>query len=227
MSRRIVVTGVSRGLGRAMVQQLIERGHTIFGCSRNPEAVASLANSFESGHFEVVDVAHPEPVEKWARKILDSGGAPDLLINNAAVINRSERLWEVHPREFEQLFHVNVGGIFHCVKYFLPSMIAAGSGVVVNFSSGWGRSTSPEVVPYCASKFAVEGLSSGLAKELPRGLACVALNPGIIHTDMLDSCFGGSASAFPSPAEWATRAVPFLLSLDATDNGKSLDVPQT
>ena len=150
---------------------------------------------------------------------------PDLLINNAAVINRSEPLWELHPREFEAVFHVNVVGTFNTIKYFLPAMIAAGSGVVVNFSSGWGRSTSPEVVPYCASKFAIEGLSRGLASELPRGLAAVAFNPGIIHTDMLASCFGGRAAAFPSPDEWAETAVPFLLSLDASDNGKSVDVP--
>jgi NAD(P)-dependent dehydrogenase (short-subunit alcohol dehydrogenase family) len=81
------------------------------------------------------------------------------------------------------------------------------------------------VVPYCASKWAIEGLSRGLAQELPRGLASVALNPGIIHTDMLISCFGASASSFPSPKEWAERAVPYLLGLDATDNGRSVDVP--
>jgi len=96
---------------------------------------------------------------------------------------------------------------------------------MVNFSSAWGRSTSPEVTPYCATKWAIEGLTRGLAQEIPRGLATIALNPGIIHTEMLESCFGDSASSFPSPEQWAERAVPFLLSLDTTNNGDSLDVP--
>ena len=224
MSRRIAITGVSRGLGRAMVEQFIERGHTIYGCARNSDAIAELRNEFPSHHFEVVDISHSDAVEKWANGVI-ADGVPDLLINNAAVINRSEPLWEVHAREFESLMNVNVCGTFHTIKHFMPAMIAAGTGVIVNFSSGWGRSTSPEVVPYCASKFAIEGLSKGLSQEIPRGLAVVAFNPGVIHTDMLDSCFGGSASAFPSPSEWAEKAVPYLLSLDVSDNGKSVDVP--
>ena len=225
MTRRIVISGVSRGLGRAMVEQFVGRGHEVFGCATSRGAIDELSATYEAHRFDVVDISHADQVAAWAERVLSTGGPPDLLINNAAVINRSERLWEQHPREFETLFHVNVGGTFHTIKYFLPAMISTGVGVIINFSSGWGRSTSPEVVPYCASKYAIEGLSSGLAKELPRGLAAVALNPGIIHTDMLKSCFGGSAASFPSPQEWAERAVPYMLSLDASDNGRSVDIP--
>jgi NAD(P)-dependent dehydrogenase (short-subunit alcohol dehydrogenase family) len=95
----------------------------------------------------------------------------------------------------------------------------------VNFSSGWGRSADAEVAPYCASKWAIEGLTQALAQELPSGLAAVALNPGIINTDMLQSCFGGSASGYLCPAEWAKSAVPFLLKLGPGDNGKQLTAP--
>lgn len=225
MSRRIAITGVSRGLGRAMVDQLIAAGHHVFGCATNRPAIDALQSQYPQHHFAVVDISHADQVRGWADEVLALGDPPDLLLNNAAVINQSVPLWEVHEREFENLLNVNVAGTFHTIKCFLPAMMEAKRGVIVNFSSGWGRSTSPEVVPYCASKYAIEGLSGGLAKEVPRGLAVVACNPGIIHTDMLDSCFGGSASAFPSPVEWARKAVPFLLSLDATDNGKSVDAP--
>ena len=95
----------------------------------------------------------------------------------------------------------------------------------MNFSSGWGRSADAEVAPYCASKWAIEGLTLALAQELPSGLAAVAFNPGIINTDMLQSCFGGSASSYPSPAEWAKSAVPFLLNLGPGDNGQQLTAP--
>ena len=103
-------------------------------------------------------------------------------------------------------------------------MIKRGNGVIVNFSSGWGRSTSAEVAPYCATKFAIEGLTQALAQELPAGLAAIPLNPGVIDTDMLRSCFGGSASSYPSPQQWAKRAVPFLLKLSPRENGQPLTV---
>jgi NAD(P)-dependent dehydrogenase (short-subunit alcohol dehydrogenase family) len=111
------------------------------------------------------------------------------------------------------------------IRHFVPAMIKRERGVIVNFSSGWGRSTDAEVAPYCASKWAIEGLTQAFAQELPAGLAAVALNPGIINTEMLRSCFGGSASGYPSPAEWAKGAVPFLLKLGPGDNGKQLTAP--
>lgn len=225
MSRRIVLTGVSRGLGRAMLAEFAERGHTVYGCATNTDAIGQLRSEFPSHQFWAVDVSDFAQVETWAKTVLDDGGAPDMLINNAALMNASTELWDVHPKEFSALMSVNVNGTFHVAKAFLPSMIEAENGIIVNFSSGWGRSTSPKVTPYCASKWAIEGLSRGLAQEVPRGLGVIAFNPGIIHTDMLASCFGGMASSYPSPTEWATRSVPFLLSLDATDNGRSVDVP--
>ena len=111
------------------------------------------------------------------------------------------------------------------IRHFLPAMLKRKSGVVVNISSGWGRSTDAEVAPYCATKWAIEGLTQSLAQELPLGMAAVPLNPGIINTEMLRSCFGGSASSYPSPQQWAKRAVPFLLSLGPRHNGQQLTAP--
>src|SRR5688500_10542688 len=119
---------------------------------------------------------------------------------------------------------VNVSGTANVVRHFAPAMIARRRGVIVNFSSGWGRSVSPAVAPYCASKFDVEGLTRALAEELPKGMAAVPLNPGVIDTDMLRSCFGGEAAGYPDPRAWARRAVPFILRLGAADNGQSLSV---
>jgi hypothetical protein len=67
-------------------------------------------------------------------------------------------------------------------------------------------------------------MTNSLSQELPTGMAAVPLNPGIIDTDMLRSCFGGSSSSYPSPSKWAKTAVPFLLNLDSSDNGRQLSV---
>ena len=199
-------------------------GHTVFGCSRSQQAVSELQATFPAPHrFDVVDVANEAEVARWAESVL-ADGPPDLLLNNAALINANRVLWDVPADEFDRVIDVNIKGVFYVIKHFVPAMIARGSGVIVNFSSGWGRSVAPEVAPYCATKFAIEGLTKSLAAELPPGMSAVPLKPGIIHTDMLSSCFD-SAESFPSPEQWAKRAVPFLLRLGPADNGRSLSAP--
>jgi len=170
-------------------------------------------------------VANEDQVRLWARKVIDGYGPPDLLLNNAAVINQNAPLWQVPGSEFNRVIDVNIKGVANVLRHFLPAMIARQKGVVVNFSSGWGRSTDSEVAPYCATKWAIEGLTRSLAQELPAGLAAIPLNPGVIDTDMLRSCFGGSASAYPSAEQWAKKAAPFLLGLGPGDNGRPLTVP--
>jgi NAD(P)-dependent dehydrogenase (short-subunit alcohol dehydrogenase family) len=226
-SRHIVITGAGRGLGLAMTESFIELGHTVIGCSRQGPHVEALAKRFGRPHrFDAVDVAEDAAVGRWAQTVLAHGGPPDLLLSNAAVVNQNAALWKVPPEEFSRVIDVNIKGVYHVLRHFVPAMITRGSGVIVNFSSGWGRSTSPEVAPYCATKYAVEGLTLALAQELPAGMCAVPLNPGIINTDMLQSCFGKDAESYPTPEEWALKAVPFLLSLSARDNGKSLTVRQ-
>lgn len=210
-----------------MTEKFIELGHTVVGCSRQQPHVEMLLKRFgEPHHFSVVDVADEAAAGRWAKTILAAGGPPDLLLNNAAVVNQNAPLWEVPPDEFSRVIDVNIRGLFNVLRHFLPAMIKRGTGAIANFSSGWGRSTSPEVAPYCATKYAVEGLTLALAQELPEGMCAVPLNPGIINTDMLQSCFGGNAEAYPTPQEWAQKAVPFLLKLGPRDNGKSLTAPQ-
>lgn len=224
-TKSIVLTGVTRGLGRALLEGLIRGGHTVFGCGRSSKAIDELNQMYGSPHrFAVVDVTSDISVQAWANSLLGAAEAPDLLINNAAIINRSAPLWELSADEFNQVTSVNINGVANVIRHFAPAMIQRGSGVIANFSSGWGHSTSPEVAPYCATKFAIEGLTQALAQELPTGLAAVAVNPGIIDTDMLRSCFGDSAGAYPTPMEWAENAVPFFIGLNARHNGQSLTV---
>jgi NAD(P)-dependent dehydrogenase (short-subunit alcohol dehydrogenase family) len=224
--RVIVITGATRGLGRAMTEKFVALGHRIAGCGRSAQHVRELQERYGPDHlFSVVDVRDDRQVANWAREVLEKFGPPDLLLNNAAVINRNARLWEIPAEEFDAVVDINIKGVVNVLRHFLPAMVQRQAGVIVNFSSAWGRSTSPEVAPYCATKFAIEGLTKALAQELPRGMAAIPLNPGIIDTDMLRSCFGSSAASYPSPEEWAERAVPFLLQLGPKDNGRSLSVP--
>lgn len=225
--RTIVITGISRGCGRALSEFYLARGHRVAGCARSAAAVEELRRAHGPLHrFDAVDVSDDAAVRVWACDLLGHFGPPDLLVNNAAVIAANAPLWDIPVHEFDRVIDVNIKGTAHVLRHFLPAMIHRGSGVVVNLSSGWGRSTSPEVSAYCASKWAIEGLTRALAQELPPGLAAVALNPGIINTEMLQSCFGEeNASAYPSATQWAEAAGPYLLSLGPADNGQALTVP--
>ena len=225
-ARHIVLTGATRGLGRAMTEALAARGQIVHGCGRDREQIAELAKRYPAPHsFHAVDVTDEAAVIAWAEEVIAAVGPPDLLVNNAAVINAGAPLWEVPAAEFDRLVDINIKGVARVIRAFVPAMVKRGSGVIVNFSSGWGRSTSPEVAPYCATKYAIEGLTLALAQELPHGMAAVPLNPGIIDTDMLRASFGGAAASYASPQTWAEKAVPFLLDLGPRHNGESLTAP--
>lgn len=221
----VVVTGVTRGIGRALTDRLIELGHTVIGCGRSEGGVEELMSAYGEPHqFAAVDVARWPEVEAWAANVLSEIRPLDLLVNNAGVINQNAPLWEVSAEEFSTVLNTNVDGTANVIRAFLPAMIDSGRGIIVNMSSGWGRSTAPEVAPYCASKWAIEGLTQALSQELPAGLAAVAVSPGVVDTAMLRSCWGESAAASPSPETWAIGATDFLLSLTTRHNGESLSV---
>lgn len=222
---KIVITGVTRGLGRALAEEYIRGGHTVIGCGRSGEGIFDLRMSHAAPHdFSVVDVALDNKVAIWAAKVLENEAAPDLLINNAGLMNRLAPVWEQDDREFTRLVDMNIRGVANVIRHFVPAMVAQKKGVIVNLSSGWGRSVSPEVGPYCMSKWAIEGLTKALAEELPAGMAAIPLNPGVIDTDMLRSCWADGAASYPKAEAWAKAAAPFILKLGARENGRSLTV---
>lgn len=224
-SKQIVITGVTRGLGRAMLQEFVARGHTVGGCGRSEAAIEKLRMAFAAPHrFATADVADDMQVGQWARYVLATMGPPDILINNAALTNNPAPLWEVPAAEFASLVDVNIKGTANVVRHLLPAMIERGRGVIINFSSGWGRGTAPNVAPYCATKWAIEGLTRALGQELPKGMAAVTMNPGIIDTDMLRRSFGDAAGEYESPTTWAERAVPLMLKVGPRNNGKAMTV---
>ncbi len=224
MGKLILITGVTKGLGRALAEWYIAHGHTVAGCGRSAE-VLNLRFTHPAPHdFAAVDVAEENKVALWAEKTLAAHGAPDLLINNAALMNTPAPLWRVPAREFNQVIDVNIKGVANMIRHFVPAMVARKTGVIVNLSSGWGRSTSPEVAPYCATKFAIEGLTQALAQELPAGMAAVPLNPGVIDTDMLRQAWSDGAASYPKADAWAKVAAPFILQLGPKDNGRPVSV---
>lgn len=224
---KILITGVSKGLGRVLADTYMAEGHTVIGCGRDPEKILDLRFGCDDKHrFDIVDVAQANKVDVWFETVDASHGIPDLIINNAALMNVPANTWEVPTKEFHQLIDVNVKGVYNVIRAFVPAMVKRGSGIIVNLSSGWGTSTSPGVAPYCASKYAIEGLSKAMAQELPDPMACIPMSPGVISTEMLSTAWGEEAKQQPTPEAWVKRAAPFILGLSRAENGQSMRVPQ-
>lgn len=210
----VVVSGVTKGLGRALIRRFAALGHPVAGCGRDAGALAELASELGGGHrLDRVDVTDADQVDAWADRVQRELGAPGLVIANAGTINAPAPLWEVPPAEFDAVIRVNVGGVYAMARAFLPRI--ADGGTLVNFSSGWGRNPRAMLATYTASKFAVEGLTRALAQEaaqLRPGVRVVALDPGGgINTDMLATCLPDEHDQYPTPDEWAGTAADYLL----------------
>ena len=175
----VMITGCSHGLGRAMTEGFIECGDTVVGCARNETVIGELNATFESGphYFQAADVGIDAQVESFCHTVLEKLDPPDLLINAAALVNANAKLWEVSEKEFSDVIDVNLKGTANLIRHITPAMIERGSGVIVKFSSYWGRSTSPDVAPYYATKWGVEGLTNALSQELPQGLCRGGVQP--------------------------------------------------
>ena len=237
MSPVAVITGATKGLGLALARELVAHGWTVAGCGSSAASVAAAA---EGGgvvyapqrtaddstplSLRVVDVADAAAVAAWAADL----PTPDLVIANAGVVNSPAPIWELSPETFATALAVNVGGVANLARAFLPSMIARGCGTFVAMSSGWGRRGKEGLSPYCASKFAVEGLVQSVALEVPAPIRVVSLDPGNgVRTAMLDTCLPEELDVpYPSPAEWASQAIGFILDTAVrAPSGSALKVP--
>ena len=228
MKKIIAITGVTKGLSYELMHRFIEQGWTVIGSGRSDAKIEALSKSIGSEHhFSVLDVSDPKAVSEWVDTAVAKVGVPKIVINNAVIINRNNSLWNIDDAEFQQVMDINICGTFFVAKYFLPYLLGVDtlSSVIVNLSSGWGCQGAADVTPYCASKFAVEGLTQSLAKELPTYISTVTLDPGGINTEMLQSVNPGYAGQAAAPLEWSKQACKFILSISQKENGKALRVP--
>lgn len=227
ISKSVIITGVTQGLGRAMVDRFHELGWNIYGCGRSKDKIEELKKQYSKIHdFQVIDVSDSQQVNNWANYILNRHTAPNLIINNASIVNQNAQLWKITAQEFENVMNVNVNGVVNVIRAFVPAMVARKEGIIINMSSSWGREGEAELAPYCASKFAIEGITKSMALELPHGMAVVALDPGgSISTPMLKSCAPQYINESPTPETWSHNAIEYILNITIDKNGDSLTCP--
>lgn len=188
-----IVTGGSRGIGFATVEAFLKEGAKVVLCaSRQETADAALEKLTETYKDAVVEGIWPDLSDYSAVKaafdaVAEKYGRIDILVNNAGV-SESTPFADYTEEKFEKVMDLNVKGVINCSKAASEHMVAAGSGVILNTSSMVSQYGQPAGIAYPTSKFAVNGFTLSLARELgPKGVRVNAVAPGITYTDMMRS----------------------------------------
>ncbi len=180
-----LVTGSTRGIGRAVAERLSRDGARVVVTGRSAEAAARVAEALPGEALGLgLDVADPDSVAATVAQTLDAWGRIEILVNNAG-ITRDNLTLRLKPADWQAVLDTNLTGAFLCAKACLRPMVRARAGIIINISSVVGALGNAGQANYCAAKAGLEGLTRSLAREYAnRGVRVNAVAPGYIATDM-------------------------------------------
>ncbi|MCL4141489.1 UNVERIFIED_CONTAM: hypothetical protein GTU68_040090, partial [Idotea baltica] len=184
-----MITGANSGIGRGAAVDLAGKGWTVYGSMRSLDKGAKLAEMAEAAGVEVhpvvCDVTDTDSVNRAVAEVTEASGGIDVMVNNAG-IGGNGVLEETALSVYEDVMDVNVYGIIRCNQAVLPQMRERGSGCIINVSSVAGVIAAIAQSPYVVSKWAVEGLTEGLAQDVaPHGIRVSMIDPGIVRTAIM------------------------------------------
>lgn len=207
--RTMVVTGAGNGLGRATALALVARGARVVLVARTRESLEAVAAEADglpgSVRVATVDVADPDSVAALAAELSDE--TVEVLVNNAGVPGPVAPLVDISPQEWDDVFAVNVRGVYLMCQAFIPGMVERGAGDVINLASVSGKRPLTRRTPYAASKMAVIGLTTTLAFEVgPLGVSVNSLSPGPVDGPRMTRNFTMEAERTGTTYEEAEEA---------------------
>lgn len=211
-----VVTGAGSGIGRALAVALTGQGAQLALADRDQQAVTATARLCPDGarvRADAVDVTDWQAVLGYSAAVVSEFGGADMVFAVAGVIHTGSLLAS-EPGDLSRVIDVNVRGMMHTAKAFLPALAASGRGHLVTFSSGFGLMAAPRYSAYCASKFAIRGFSEALRQEMARERRPVAVTcvyPGRIRTPIMRNgsyAAGENAAAVSAAFDRAARMGP-------------------
>jgi len=225
--RTAIVTGASRGIGRAIALRFAGEAARVGLIARDAEALAEVARACTAAGaaataVAVADVADPAQVARAAELLRAALGPADIVVNNAGAVLRKPAL-EITDAEWRRVLAVNLDGTFHVTRAF-GADLRARRGRIINLASIAGRQGTPLLAAYCAAKHAVVGFTRALAEELRgAGVAVNAICPGSVDTEMLRVGLPDAAPAM-TPDDIAATAVFLAADAPAALTGACLDV---
>jgi NAD(P)-dependent dehydrogenase (short-subunit alcohol dehydrogenase family) len=178
-----VVTGGTRGIGRAIAERILADGASVVVTGRSPDGSGPRGTRYVAATLD-----EPASLERFAATLGEV--APDILVNNAG-INRLSPFAEIDPADFDRIQRVNVTAVFRLSQAVLPGMRRKGWGRIVSISSIWGKVSRAGRASYSTSKFAIDGMTAALAAEVAaEGILVNCVAPGIIDSDMTRQVLG-------------------------------------
>jgi NAD(P)-dependent dehydrogenase (short-subunit alcohol dehydrogenase family) len=198
-----LVTGGASGIGEACVLTLARGGAKVVVVDLNPElgeqTVAAVGQTGSQAFFVRADVANPESVAQMVERTLQTFGRLDIAVNNAGIGGEQAPTGAYSIEGWRKVIEVNLNGVFYCMRYEIPPMVAQGSGVIVNMASILGTVGFANSAAYVAAKHGVIGLTKAAALEYSQqGLRINSVGPGFIKTPLLDSALNEEAKTYLS-----------------------------
>ncbi len=221
----IIVTGSGRSIGKYIAKRLGREGANIVVTARTGEDIEKTCDEIngEGGNaiFVKGDVTREDDVKRVVNNTIKKFGKVDVLVNNAGAGLR-KYLWETKAEEFEEIMDVNIKGVFFYMKHVIPEMENHG-GLIINISSGAGKTGIPTLSAYCASKFAVIGLTEAAAREVNRNVKIVALCPASVDIGMFKRLFP-EEEADLEPEEVAQMVADICVHPEKYNSGQSIEL---
>ncbi|HBC40908.1 MAG TPA: short-chain dehydrogenase [Pseudanabaena sp.] len=185
--KRAIVTGASSGIGKEVALRLIQAGAQVALVSRNPDHILSELPAEANAKGFAIDLSDITKVSSQIKAIITDLGGIDILINNAGSAYIGE-LIDMPLSEWQKIFNLNITSVFQCLQAVLPTMRSQKSGTIINVASIAAKQGFPNWGAYCASKFALLGLTQSVAaEEQPHGIKVMSICPGSVNTALWDT----------------------------------------
>ncbi len=182
--KNVLITGGSRGIGRACVEKFAREGYTVSFIYNNSDSAATELSTLTGAHPIKADISNPGEAKRAVSDALSAMGGVDVLINNAG-ISLIKLFTDTTDEDYFNVINTNFGGAFFVTREAVKPMISSHYGRIINIGSMWGKTGASCEVAYSASKSALEGFTKALAKELgPSGISVNCIEPGVINTEM-------------------------------------------
>ncbi|MEO0485684.1 MAG: SDR family oxidoreductase [Pseudomonadota bacterium] len=218
--KTVIITGASRGIGAAAAHHLAEKGARVVLAARSSGEITANADAIRAAGGEAVartcDVSDATQVEALIAQTVETFGGLDVLVNNAGLIDPIARIEDSDPAAWSQIVDVNLKGVYYGMRYAIPAM--AGSGTVINISSGAATGALEGWSHYCATKAAVLSLTKcGHKEHGAQGITVVGLSPGTVATDMQVQIKASGINPVSQldpgvhiPPDWVALAIAYL-----------------